>query len=524
MDRTDSRTPNPVPHERLPATDGAAPPPRPLTVRSPRVVTPTTGLPRRLPAGLAALAAAWCLGGCALGVAPARPRADAEPPPAPPRWAAAASPATGAAAAVALDAPAAGPAALATWWRRFGDPTLDTLMLQALAHSTDLASARAVLRQARASRDAVAADGQPRLAASVSGQASRSGGDGSQLHQAGLDASWELDLFGAQRSARAAADATVQARVADLDQARVSLAAELVLAYLDLRSAQGRLELARQSLQSLQRTRQLTDWRVQAGLDSPLSLDQARAAEAQAAASLPALQTAERQAVHALSLLTGQPPAALQPVLAAVAPLPQAPAALALALPADTLRQRADLRAAEASVRAARASLAQAEAGRSPTLTLGGSLGVSALRLSGLGGAPVAGSLLAQAAATLFDGGAVRAAIDGQDAALERAEIAWRAAVLAALKEVEDALVNLQGQQARQAALREAVASARRAAATAEQRYASGLIAYASVLDTQRTLISQRDSLALTDAALLAAHVQLYKALGGGWQPEAAGG
>lgn len=269
----------------------------------------------------------------------------------------------------------------------------------------------------------MAANGQPRLAASLSGQAGRSGGDGSQLYQAGLDASWELDLFGAQRSARAAADATVQARVADLDQARVSLAAELVLAYLDLRSAQGRGVLAQQSLQSLQRTRQLIDWRVQAGLDSPLSLDQARAAEAQAAASLPALQTAERQAVHTLSLLTGQAPAALQPVLAAVVPLPQAPAALALALPADTLRQRADLRSAEAGVRAARASLAQAEAGRWPTLTLGGSLGVSALRLSGLGSAPVAGSLLANAAATLFDGGAVRAAIAGQDAALERAEI-----------------------------------------------------------------------------------------------------
>jgi len=465
------------------------------------------------------LAAALTLGGCAWGPSPAQARADAQPPAPPAQWAA-----LGAGTPLpATPAPADG-LAQAAWWRLLGDATLDGLMDQALARSTDLAAARAVLRQARASRDLVAAGGQPRLTASGSAQASRSGGDGSQLHQAGLDASWELDLFGAQRKATAAAEATVQARAADLDQARVSLAAELVLAYLDLRAAQARGALAQQSLQTLQRTRQLTDWRVQAGLDSPLSLDQARAAEDQAAAALPPLATAERQAMHALAVLTGQPPAALQAQLAAAAPLPQVPAALALALPADTLRQRPDLRASEAAVRAARASLAQTEAARWPSLTLGGSLGVSALRLSGLGSAPVAGSLLASLGATLFDGGATRAGIVVQDAALERAEIAWRAAVLAALKEVEDALVNLQGQQQRQAALRAAVASAQRAADTAAQRYASGLIAYASVLDTQRTLISQRDSLAQTDAALLAAHVQLYKALGGGWQPEAAGG
>jgi len=187
------------------------------------------------------------------------------------------------------------------------------------------------------------------------------------------------------------------------------------------------------------------------------------------------------------------------------------------------LRQRADVQAAEADLRAARASLAQAEAKRWPSVSLGGSLGLSALHLvgsGGLGSAPLAGSLLASVGAKLFDGGAQRAAVAGQDAALERAELAWRGAVLAALKEVEDALVGLQGQRDRQAALRLALASAQRAATAAEQRYASGLIAYASVLDTHRSLITLQDSLAVTDAALLAAHVQLYKALGGGWRPD----
>lgn len=418
-----------------------------------------------------------------------------------------------------------GAAPLAGWWRQFGDARLDRLIDDSLAHNTDLLSTRAVLRQARASRDGVWAAGRPTLNATGTAQTSRSGGSGSHLFQAGLDASWEADLFGVQRQAEAAADATVQARQASLGQARVSLAAEVALAYVDLRAAQARLALAQQALATQQRTRQLSDWRTQAGLDSPLSLDQAQAAEAQTAATLPALQTAVQQALHGLAVLSGQPPAALLAELAPPAALPQPPDRLALSLPADTLRQRADVQAAEADLRAARASLAQAEAKRWPSLSLGGSLGLSALHLvgsGGLGSAPLAGSLLASLGAKLFDGGALRASIAGQDAALERAELAWRGAVLAALKEVEDALVGLQGQRDRQAALRLALASAQRAATAAEQRYASGLIGYATVLDTQRSLITLQDSLAVTDAALLAAHVQLYKALGGGWLPDAA--
>jgi len=447
--------------------------------------------------------------GCA-ALAPAAPPRAVVPLVPPAQWS-----------AVAEVAPGAAP--LAGWWRQFGDARLDRLIEDSLAHNTDLLSTRAVLRQARASRDGVWAAGRPALNANGSALASRSGGSGSHLFQAGLDASWELDLFGAQRYAEAAADATVQARQASLGQAQVSLAAEVALAYVDLRSAQARLALAQQTLATQQRTRQLSDWRTQAGLDSPLSLDQARAAEAQTAATLPTLQTALQQALHALAVLSGQPPAALQAELAPPAALPRPPERLALSLPADTLRQRADVQAAEADLRAARASLAQAEAKRWPSVSLGGSLGLSALHLvgsGGLGSAPLAGSLLASVGAKLFDGGAQRAAVAGQDAALERAELAWRGAVLAALKEVEDALVGLQGQRDRQAALRLALASAQRAATAAEQRYASGLIAYASVLDTQRSLITLQDSLAVTDAALLAAHVQLYKALGGGWRPD----
>lgn len=413
----------------------------------------------------------------------------------------------------------AAPTALAGWWRTLGDATLDSLVDQALARHTSVRDAAAALQQARAARDSAAAGGRPTLGATASAQGSATEGAGrGQTWQAGLDASWEIDLFGAQRAARDAAQAGVQQAQATLGQARVSLAAEVVLAYVDLRSAQARLALAQDSLATQARSRQITTWRVQAGLDTAVSAAQARTAEAQAQAALPALVAAVASARHALAVLSGQPPAALDALLASAAALPALPDQPVPAVPAALLQQRGDVVAAEAAVFAARATLDQVRARRWPSLTLSGSIGLQAASLGGLGAAPLAGSALASLAASLIDGGARQAAIDSQDATLQRAQIAWEAAVLTALQEVEDALANLQAQRDKAAALQQAADAAQAAATLAGQRYASGLIDYPTVLDTQRTWLTARDSLALTRAAALQAHAQLAKALGGGWQ------
>lgn len=414
--------------------------------------------------------------------------------------------------------------ALASWWQRFGDAELTALITQALQANTSVRSAQASLQQARAQRDAAQAGLWPTLTGSGSGQRSKSGdAAASNRFQAGLDASWEPDLFGANRSTAQASEADLAAAGTTLANAQVSLAAEVALGYIDLRGLQQRLAIAQASLAAQAETLQITRWRAQAGLAASLDVEQALAAYEQTAAQVPALQTSISQNLNALAVLTGQAPGALNERLASAAPVPQASATLALAIPAEVLRQRPDVRTAEYRIGAALARLDAAEADRYPSLRIGGSVGLSALTLSGLGsGATIANSLLASISLPLFDGGTRRAQVQSQEAALEAARVNYEAAVLTALQDVEDALLALRGDQERLIRQQSAQQAAANADLLARQRYSSGLIDFRTVLDTQRTLLSAQDSVASTQASIAADHVRLYKALGGGWNPEAA--
>lgn len=455
------------------------------------------------------------LGGCAL-----TPRPAPAPPDTPPAWSTTAVHTTG--------RTAASPAHVleADWWSRFGDPLLSDLVGQALQANSSVQSAQAALRQARALRDVAAAGLGPTLGGSASAQRSLAGGqDAGSSFQLGLDAHWELDIFGARRSALDASDASARASQASLADVQVSIAAEVALGYIALRGAQARLLIAQDNLASQLETLQITRWRLQAGLVGALEVEQALTAAEQTRATLPPLRTSIAQGGHALALLTGQNPGALTARLAARQPVPQPAADLVLSLPADTLRQRPDVRAAEWRLQAEMARLAQADAARLPAFNLGGSLGLSALTLGALGhSAALAGSLLAGVTLPVFDGGALRAQVDAQQAVLDQSVAAYRASVLTALQEVEDALVALQGDQAREARLQAAAQAAGNAARMASQRYSSGLIDFQVVLDTQRSQLVTQESLAIAASALAADHVRLYKALGGGWRADASTG
>jgi NodT family efflux transporter outer membrane factor (OMF) lipoprotein len=334
---------------------------------------------------------------------------------------------------------------------------------------------------------------------------------------------WVPDIFGANRNALNAADATAQSSDASLGDVQVAIAAEVGLSYITLRSAQTRLAIASQNLTSQEETLQITQWRQQAGLVTELETEQARALAEQTRATLPTLQTAIEQTRHALAVLTGQPPAALMALLAATKPIPQAAADLSLNIPAEALRQRADVRAAELKVTAALARVAQAEAVRLPSFALGGSLSLNALTLGTLtNGASVMSSVIASMAVPIFDGGALRAQVRSQQAAFDQARLAYEAAVLAALKDVEDALIALQGGRQRLLSLRNAADAAATASLLARQRYSSGLVDFQIVLETQRTQLNTQDGVASADAEVSADQVRLYKALGGGWRPGAA--
>lgn len=408
---------------------------------------------------------------------------------------------------------------LTRWWERFGDAQLGALVAQALQAHPSALSAQTALRQARAQARVQAAGLLPDLSLSGSAQRSRSGGETGNSFQLGLDAGWEPDLFGRLDAGLQASEADARAAQASLEQVHVSLSAEVALQYIALRSLQQRLDIAQRNLATQRQTLQLTDWRVQAGLATSLVAEQARAAAEQTAAQVPQLQASLAQARHALALLTGQAPAALDAALAAPQSVPLPAQSLVMDIPADTLRQRPDVRVAQERVQAALARVSQADAARYPSLRLSGSLGLRALTLRALGdSASLVHSLLGSVAVPLFDGGATQAQVEVQQAALEQARQAYQLAVLTALKEVEDALVALGGEAARLAHLQQAAQAAGNAALLAQQRYDSGLIDFASVLETQRTQLSTQDALATSQATLGSNHVRLFKALGGGWQ------
>jgi NodT family efflux transporter outer membrane factor (OMF) lipoprotein len=411
----------------------------------------------------------------------------------------------------------------AGWWRKFDDPLLAALVEEALRAHPDIAAAVAKLRQARAQRIITAASDSPELSAAASmnrtdGSSQTGSGAVRRLYRAQFDASWELDLFGGVRRNVEAAEAEVEAAQANLAATRVSLAAETALAYVEARSLQNRLTIARDNLARQLETLELTEWRARAGLASSQDVEQARANVEQTRAQVPLLAQNLAAAEDRLALLTAQPVSAVRERLATPGGLPAVPERLLVAIPADTLRQRPDVAAAERQLAAATARVGAAEAARLPRLTLSGSLGVEALTASALGEAGSGFSVLAaQMLAPLFDAGKRRAQVEVQDALREQAEAQYRKTVLTALSEVEDALGALASTRAREASLVQAAEAIRNAALLARHRYQAGIIDFQSVLDTERSRLSVEDQLASARADRVTSMIRLYKAMGGGW-------
>jgi NodT family efflux transporter outer membrane factor (OMF) lipoprotein len=414
---------------------------------------------------------------------------------------------------------------LSRWWGRLGDATLTGLVEQALAGSIDLRVAQAKLREARARRNLADSIFFPTVRASASASRTKSSteagsGGTNTLYLAGFDASWEPDIFGGTRRAAEAAQADLESSEANLHNTQVSLAAEVALNYVDVRTFQARLAIARNNLSSQSETLQFTEWRAQAGLVTSLDVEQSRANLEQTRAQIPTLTTGLAEAENRLAILLGRAPGAVHKQLIAPAPVPAVPERVAVGIPADTLRQRPDVQAAERKLAAETARVGQAMAARYPGFTLSGSIGLEALTLGALGtSGAVTRSLLANVAGVIFDGGRLRSQVEIASAIQEQALIEYEAAVLTALEDVENALVSLDENRRRQAALRDAAEAARNAALLARHRYTAGLVDFQPVLDTERTVLTVEDSLASAYAEGATALIRLFKALGGGWSP-----
>ena len=422
---------------------------------------------------------------------------------------------------------------LARWWQAFGDPTLSELVERGLRANLDIDQAGARVRQARAALRASRSALFPTLDASgsVSRTVGRQGGSfidssgrltttqGDQTrYQAGFDAAYEADLFGGTRRSIEAARADAQAREADLRSAQLSVASEIALNYLAARSAQNQLRVAADDLRALDETVQIVGWRVQAGLVGSLDLEQARQLRAQTAAAIPNIESNYTAAVNRLAVLLGEAPGAVTALVGgAVRDIPLAPAALSAAIPADVIRRRPDVATAERSLAAETARIGVETAQLYPALRLTGSFGGSGLSLGDVVSSAI-GNLVAGITAPIFEGGRIRAAIEGQRASADAALAGYRQSVLTALEDVENALTALSAAERREREILVADEAARNAVLLARSQYRAGLIDFQSLLESERSLLSSQQNRITARADRATATVQLYKALGGGWQ------
>ena len=416
-------------------------------------------------------------------------------------------------------APAGAAVGLATWWAQFDDPALTALVDKGLAGNLDIAQSAARLRQAREALFQARSGLLPSIDASAgAGRNFDNERADSSSFSLGADAAWQIDLFGGIGRSVEASRAELAAAGYDLENVRTATAAEIARNYMLARSAQASLKIARETLVTQDDNLEIAGFRVQAGLASSLDQEQARQQRAATAASIPTLEQSFTAAANRLAVLTGQAPGAVTAQLTADAPIPLGPDSIAVGIPADTLRQRPDVRAAERSLAATTARIGVAKAQLLPALGISGNVGTSALSVGGLTDV-ITGGLFARLAQTLFDGGQRAAAVRAQRAAADGALAAYRQTVLTALEDVENALVALDTAKRRQTELAISFDAANNAAILARSSYRAGLTDFQTLLDAERSLLSSRDSLSRARADQAQTLIQLYLALGGGWQP-----
>ncbi|MEZ5934102.1 MAG: efflux transporter outer membrane subunit [Alphaproteobacteria bacterium] len=424
-------------------------------------------------------------------------------------------------------AQAGGAADLSRWWQRLGDLDLDGLIEAAVAGNLDVAEAKARIQEARATYRQAGGALLPTLDAQASASRNRSGGlstGGDATYsqfQAGFDASYEIDLFGARRRGVEAAFYGLGAANEEMRATLLTLIGDVASNYVDARGFQARIALARRSASSQRETAELTRNKFEAGAVSALDVASAAGQASSTEANIPTLEIAYTEAVHRLSVLTGRAPRALAEQLeeAVAIPMPKAP--VPTGVPADLLRARPDVRLAERELAQSTALIGQAEAARYPSINLTGSIATSALKVGDLANSSAIGwSIGPNLTLPLFNGGQLAAAVEIAEAERDQSYLAFRASVLTALEDVENALIALDRERARYRSLKASATSFREAARLARSLYDTGASSFLDVLDAERSLYSAEDALIESGVAITTDYIALNKALGGGWDGE----
>ena len=418
------------------------------------------------------------------------------------------------------------------YWVGFQDPMLTGLVNDALGHNYDLAAAEANLRAARAARRLAGFDQYPTVnfagsyTKNLDAQEQLPGVDMRNREfdaaQAGFDGLWELDLFGRVRRNVEAARADVGAAAATLQDARVSVIAEVARDYFILRGLQDQLNLTQRNADNQLSTLKLTRTRLEAGRGNELDTSRAEAQYQTTLASIPSLQATIATTCYRLSVLTGRQPTQLNEQLLVQAPSPALPLLNPIGTPEQLLRRRPDVRIAERRLAGATARVGVAVGDLFPKVSMTGEIGFLAPTFGDFGSAPsrfwTFGPSITWAA---FDLGRVRARISTAKAQTDAAFAAYQGAVLGALEDTEGALISYGRSQSRQESLRIAAAASDKAADLAQKRFDGGLIDFLEVLDAERTALSAELLLSQSRTDAATSLVAVYKAVGAGWQIQA---
>jgi len=418
------------------------------------------------------------------------------------------------------------------WWQVFNDPLLSKIIEQAAQNNLDIKIAEANIRKARAIRSGKGADYYPSIESSVdvmreslseNGRLPASSIPGiasnRTVYEAGFDASWELDFFGGTQRSVEAADARLDSAIESRRDIVLSILAETMRNYIELRGTQRRIVIMKQNIKLQKKTVEIVKQRYDFGDASEFELTRAEVQLRLTEASLPNLTADLRASAYRLTVLTGQEPQVLLEKLLETKPLPVPPDIVPVGLRSDILRRRPDIRLAERQLAAETADIGVATANLFPKFALTGTVGVESLSFGDLFQSTstfwALGPLIRW---PIFQGGAIRSQIAAEKVEAEAAAIAYERAVLTALTDAETALVRYGQELETRKRLNKAVDLNKHSAYLAKQRYRLGEDNILSVVDAEHELSRVEDKLVISETHTLINLVSLFKTLGGGWE------
>jgi len=414
----------------------------------------------------------------------------------------------------------------ANWWATLNDPKLTSLVERGCKGNLSISMAKSRIREARAMRSIAVGSLLPSVATGGSYSFNRASGplfpsntNDYQFYAAGFDAIWEADIFGGVRRSVEAAQDDLQAQTDAKRGVVVSIIAEVARDYVELRTVQQRIIIAKDNIHIQNETLELTKRLYDGGLVSKGDVTRAQAELTQTQSQVPVLEIQERMLIHQLGILLGESPKSLVTELESSGPIPSPAGRVPIGLPSDLLRRRPDVRQVERELAAATARIGVAEADLYPQVTLTGEFGIGSdqfasafnwsSRYYGVGPA---------VRWQLFEGGRIVANIDAHKAISQELLDQYKLTILTAMREAEDALIAFNRQQDQYSLLAQSVQANEESVSIAKDRYANGTTDYLSLLDAERSLLQTQDAMTASQGNITASMIALYKAIGGGWE------